>query len=203
MELLLNDSKFWDEKYLSGSDGWDLKSVNPVFASLFQKDTFKPKAPLLVIGCGKGYDSLFAASNGVETVGIDFANEAITFASENNFRERLNYLKEDFFTLGKNHKEEFQSVYEYTTFCAVKPKRIGELLENIYHSLQEEGRLYSVLFPIDGREGGPPFSIDLNNFLINAKKFFVIEFFSKIIPSVKPRRGKEVLLIFRKKRNAY
>lgn len=202
MELLLNQSHFWDAKYINGQDGWDLKSVSPVFASLFGKEALKPEQPLLALGCGKGYDSFFSAENNLQTVGIDFSLEAVSFARKNNLHANVNYLQEDIFNLRKNHPEEFKSVYEYVTLCAVNPARRMELLENIFYSLREDGKFFTVLFPIDKRSGGPPFAINLFEFLEMSKKYFLLEYFAKNIPSVKPRIGKEVLLIFRKRKHA-
>lgn len=202
MELTLNQSHFWDSKYISGQDGWDLKSVNPVFASLFRKEALKPEQPLLVLGCGKGYDSHFSAENNLRTVGIDFSLEAISFAKKNNHNKNVFYLQEDIFELRRNHPNEFNSIYEYVTICAVNPARRLEFLENIFSALKEDGKFYTVLFPVDNRTDGPPFAINLFEFIEMSKKYFSLEYFSKIIPSVKPRIGKEVLLIFRKKKHA-
>ncbi len=197
MEFPFN-SQYWDEKYFNREDKWDLKSANPVLIYLFEKKILLPASPMLVIGCGKGYDSFFTASKGIETLGIDFSPEAISFAKEFNQRDNLEYRCEDIFSLEENHREEFNCIYEYVTICAVEPERREELLQNIFASLKSGGRFYTVLFPIDGRVGGPPFSIDANEFISLCKKYFQLEFFSKNIPSVKPRKGNEILLIFRK-----
>jgi hypothetical protein len=56
----------------------------------------------------------------------------------------------------------------------------------------------ALLFPVDGRPGGPPFSIDVEEFKAEAQPLFSLEHESTPESSVKPRLGKERLLLWRK-----
>ena len=61
------------------------------------------------------------------------------------------------------------------------------------------GKLIALLFPVDGRPGGPPFNIDILEFYNFFSKYFIMEISTFKINSIKPRKGKEVLQVYRKK----
>lgn len=193
--------EFWDNSYINKSDLWSLNSVSPVFVHLLRLNNFLPMGKLLIPGSGISYDAILAAKKGYDVSIMDFSSSAneITkrFAIEQNVN--LTILEENLFHLGKNHSKEFNLIYEYVTFCAVPNNKLEEMVSNFSYSLVENGIMATVLFPIDPRPKGPPFSIDLNFFLEVSFPYFELLYLNKLIPSVKPRRKKEILLIMRKK----
>lgn len=197
----IEDSKFWNELYISQNDNWSLNSPSPVFVHLIEQTNLIRKGKILILGSGKGYDAIFAAKNGFEVVGVDFSEEAIGFANLAALNEdfSLEFIQADFFDLDEKFQNYFDYIFEYVSFCAVNPERLNKLLEKCASYLKENGRLITQLFPIDKREGGPPFSIDKDEFYDESKKYFDLEFYSKNICSIKPRKGKEILLILKKK----
>ena len=93
----------------------------------------------------------------------------------------------------------FDWVFEYVTICSVLPERIEELIRNIHTVLKPGGYFVTVLFPIIELSYSPPFRIDLQEFYKLSKKYFNLYYFQSDINSIRPRKGNEVLLIFRKK----
>jgi 2-polyprenyl-3-methyl-5-hydroxy-6-metoxy-1,4-benzoquinol methylase len=197
----VDKQSFWEEKYNKGEINWDLKSPNPVFADLLEKMNFISSGKILIAGCGKGYDAVLAAEKGFEVIAVDFSETAINFAKK--FAEKkgvkINFLCEDIFKLSDDYLESFDVVYEYTTYCAINPSRREEFAEKISSLIKPEGKLISVLFPVEKREGGPPFGLDLMEFYKNFSKYLNLEFSTKIINSIPPRRGREILQIYFKK----
>lgn len=58
---------------------WDIGAPQPAMAALL--DDYPPEGPALDVGCGSGDLALHLAARGLETLGIDFVEEAITQAN--------------------------------------------------------------------------------------------------------------------------
>ncbi len=200
MSSFVDDVTFWDELYLSDSAGWDLKSPNPVFIDLITESKLLNPCKLLVTGSGKGYDAIEAAQKGFTVTAVDFSPYAVKFAKDaaQSYGLSIDFLQEDIFLLSEIYCNTFDAVFEYTTLCAVSPSRRDEFIKKITSTLKQGGGLFVLLFPVDGREGGPPFNIDMIEFYNLTTKYLKLEYFFRNINSVKPRNGKEVLFIFKK-----
>ncbi len=200
MFSILDTPTYWDELYINKTTGWDLKKPNPVWVDIINKQEFIQPCKLLITGCGYGYDAVFAAKSGFDVTAVDFSKYAISRAKElaENEMVEVKFSADNIFNLGEDFFEKFDVVYEYTTYCAINPERRKEYITKICSFLKPGGRLIAILFPVDGREGGPPFNIDINAFYKHAKNHVKLEFFSRRINSVKPRKGKEVLHIYKK-----
>lgn len=191
---------YWDKQYDSTLSVWDLKTPSPVFKYALEKLPFITASKILILGSGKSFDAILAAEKGFDVSCVDFSQTANKYTEElaSKFNVKINVYQKDFFALDESFSNSFDIVYEYVTFCAINPKRREELIKVISKLLKPNGRLITTLFPIDAREGGPPFSIDFEIFHKQAQKFFMFEYINKNIPSVRPRKGKEVLLVYRK-----
>ena len=200
MNYSVEQPEYWDKKYLNSDDKWDLKSPNPVFENIIKENKFLKPCKILILGSGKGYDAVLAAKNGYDVTAIDFSSAVIEASKKIAEIEKveIEFLQKDIFELDEIYNEKFDAVYEYVTFCAVDPVQKENLLKKISKLLKANGVLLTVVFPIDGRQGGPPFNIDFIEFYRSASKFFKLEFSSRNINSVKPRKGKEILQIYRK-----
>jgi SAM-dependent methyltransferase len=196
----VNSASFWDERYKANQAGWDLKSANPVFVELLDKSEFLKPGKIMVAGCGKGYDSVAAAKKGYDVTAVDFSVEAISFAKLLAGKEnvKINFLVQDLFQPDAQFFNYFDYVYEYVTYCSINPSRRKEFAEKISSVIKPGGRLITILFPVDKREGGPPFSIDVIEFYTNFSEFLKLEFSSKQINSIKPRKGREILQVYKK-----
>ncbi len=191
---------FWDEKYVNEQAGWDLKTPTPVFIDLLNESKFIKPCKMLIPGCGKGYDAVAAALRGYDVTGVDFSTAAVSFAAglaaEANVK--INFIVEDIFNLSEEIFS-FDAVYDYTTFCAINPERREEYADKLARLIKPRGKFIAILFPIDGMEGGPPFNIDPVEFYTNFSHHFKLEYSSRIINSIKPRRGKEMLQVYIRK----
>jgi methyl halide transferase len=198
MYAQVNNASFWDEKYKSNQANWDLKSANPVFAELLNKSEFITPGEILIAGCGKGYDAIAAAKKGYNVTAIDFSTEAITLAQRAAEKENVDieFLTKDIFELDEAFINRFDYVYEYVTYCAISPLRRQEFARKISRLIKPGGKLIAILFPLDKREGGPPFSVDIMEFYKNFSRFLRLEYSSKKINSIKPRKGREILQVY-------
>ena len=203
MFTILDKASYWDEKYINNQITWDLKGHNPVFEDLIKNAEFIRPGKILITGCGKGYDAVLAAKYGFEVTAVDFSCHAIDFGRKLAEKESvsINFLTEDIFLLGDIYYEQFDFIYEYVTYCAINPARRKEYLRKIGALLKPSGKLVALLFPTDGRKGGPPFNVNPGVFYKDASEFFQLEISTRRINSIKPRAGNEVLQIYLKKEN--
>lgn len=191
---------FWDEKYVNGQTGWDLKTPTPIFTGLLDESMFIKPCKMLISGCGKGYDAVAAALRGFDVTGVDFSAAAISFAAvlAEDANVKINFIVEDIFNLSEEIYS-FDAVYDYATFCAINPERREEYANKLARLIKPGGKFIAILFPIDGREGGPPFDIDPVEFYTTFSRHFKLEYSSRFINSIKPRSGKEMLQIYIRK----
>ncbi len=192
--------KFWDEIYKNGQSGWDLKSPNPIFLELLENKEALEPGSILIPGCGKGYDAIAAAKHKFTVTAIDFSEYAISFAKNLAIQEPVNveFLKKDFFSLEDEFYGKFDFVYDYASYCAINPLRREEYAKKISLMLKPGGKFLAHLFPVEDRKTGPPFGIDIVETYKLFSKYLLLDFSSKNINSIKPRRGREVLQIYRK-----
>jgi len=88
---------------------------------------------------------------------------------------------------------------EYTCYCAIEPSRRREYAAALRDALKPGGLLVALLFPVEAREGGPPFGIDereIEDVLAAGMDVLHVE---TPASSVEPRRGRERLAILRKR----
>jgi methyl halide transferase len=197
--LDVNLPDYWNARYHLSDDGWDMGSPTPAFVDLLESKRFDP-GDALVIGCGKGYDAVLFAKHGFNVTAIDFAEEAIKHTRALAEREGVDIqlVHEDLFDYSLGLSEEFDYIIEYVTFCAIHPSRRAEFAATIPSLMRNHGRFIALFFPLDDRQGGPPFSVSMDEVhRLFGKK---LELISLDPPerSVTPRKGKEMLTVWRK-----
>ncbi len=209
----INTPDFWDDAYRDERDGWDMGTPTPVFVDILDRcgmdfrsiggPDFSTlgRAPRVLIPCsGRGYDALLFAELGWDVTAVDFSAEPLRWLEDERAARDLDIriLEADMFPLGKDYPEHFDLILEYTCVCAIEPVRREEFLRFAAETLRPGGILLALLFPVDGRPGGPPFSIDIDEFKRLAMDSFSLVHESTPATSVKPRMGKERLLVFGK-----
>jgi SAM-dependent methyltransferase len=189
---------YWDKKYQRNEANWDLKSANHVFEELMEKEDILRPGKLLIPGCGNGFDAIAAAKRGFEVTAIDFSVEAINFGKNLAEKENVNvnFLTEDFFKLDEKFENYFDSIYEYTTYCAINPERRDEFARKISTLLKPDGKYLTILFPVEDRAGGPPFGINPVEAHKIFSKYLKLSFFTKEVNSIKPRKNREVIQLY-------
>ena len=158
----------WDQRYLEGSDRWELGRPAPPLEAFLRTDSRAPQPPgrVLVPGCGRGHEAALLADLGYEVIGLDFSSEAIQRAQalHGSDRTKLRWLQADLFdgaalaaagiTTGS-----LQGVLEHTCFCAIDPAQRGAYLATARRLLAPGGWLLG-LFWCHRRPDGPPWGSD-------------------------------------------
>lgn len=198
----LSQKEFWNSQYLNNQDKWSINSVNPVFIYLLENYVLEGQGKFLFPGAGKSFEPLYTASKGFDVTVVDFSSDAIEINRKLVEVNRVQFeiVEDDFFNFSQKNLKQFNFLYEYVFLCAVNPSRRKELIKAFAETLVENGTAFILLFPIDERIGGPPFTILPKEFEQLTSNYFDINEKISEIPSIKPRKGKEILYILRKKK---
>ena len=194
-----DNPKFWENIYKNDDAGWDLGGPTPVFVKI--SSIIKPKK-ICNIGCGRGYDAVMFAKNHFDVTAVDFAPTAAAFlkslAKKNNVT--INVLEKDIFSLAIQYDNNFDYVIEQTCFCAIHPNKRKEYEKLVYRMLKTNGKLIGLWFPLDKdiNDGGPPYGTTVEEVKSLFKDRWMLE--SEEFPkeSIKPRKAREKLIIFKK-----
>tara|TARA_B110000196_G_C21133192_1_gene659603 strand:- start:8 stop:607 length:600 start_codon:yes stop_codon:yes gene_type:complete len=192
-------AQFWEDIYLNQDTGWDLEGVTPVFEYI--AEDIKP-GNLCIIGCGRGYDAVMFSKKGFNVTAVDFAPSAINALNQLAAEELVNIktLQKDIFSLTPDYLGSFNYIIEQTCFCAIHPTRREEYQTLVRSLLIPGGKLIGLWFPLDKKldKGGPPYGTNVDE----VKSIFDIGWKIKKeeFPeqSIKPRKGREKLIIFEK-----
>jgi SAM-dependent methyltransferase len=198
----LNSPEFWDNSYISGKSYWDLNSPTPAFCDILKNEKIIQPGKMIILGSGKGYDAVEAAKYGYEVTAVDFSRSAIESGKilAENENVIINFLVEDFFKLPEIHYEFYDIVYDYVTYCAINPSRRDEYARLVSSLLKPGGKFVIILFPVEEREGGPPFSVNAYEAGSQFSAGLELILSTDKINSIKPRKGREILQVFQKKK---
>ena len=196
--LDINQPSFWEEIYQGGRAGWDLRGPTPALRRLAGNGELAP-GRLIVLGAGRGHDAREFARHGFAVTAVDFAAEAV--ASMRSLADPgapVEIVQADIFKLPAALDHGFDSVLEYTCFCAIQPSRRAEYADLVARLIRPGGSYIALLFPLDQHAGGPPFAVSVDEVLglFGARGFRLLR---RETPedSVGQRRGLEELLVFR------
>lgn len=202
MTNLVSEQEFWNSIYRNNNTGWDLKSPTPVFQRILKEKKIINSGKLLILGSGYGYDAVEAAKTGFEVTAVDFSTFAVSFAKKLAKKENANvdFIQNDFFNLEVDHSDGFDAVFDYVTYCAINPARREEYAKLIKKLLKCGGVFIALWFPVEDRDGGLPFGINLEETESIFTKFLKLKSSTIEKDTIKPRRGREVLQIYEKER---
>jgi len=200
MTNLVNKQEFWNSRYQNKNVGWDLKSPTPVFQRILKEKKIIDFGKLLILGSGYGYDAVEAAKNGFEVTAVDFSSSALSFAKKLAKKENVNvdFIQKDFFKFETDHSTGFDVVYDYVTFCAIDPTRRVEYAKLIKSLLKCGGVFIALWFPVEEKESGPPFGINLEETESIFSKFLKLKSSTIEKDTIEQRKGREVLQIYGK-----
>ncbi len=195
----VNSPGFWEERYQRNEAGWDLGCPTPVFSRLLESKQFAP-GKIVVLGAGRGYDARQFARQGFTVTAVDFAADAArdmhALAEPD---APVEILQADIFDLPPALDGTFDYTLEYVCFCAIPPRRRVEYADVVTRLLKPGGIFIDLAFPLEIRDGGPPFAVSSGEFLslFRARGFTLLH--REFPPdSIQPRRHREELLIFQK-----
>ena len=200
MKTNLDTPEYWDNRYILGESGWDLKSPTPIFSDILKEKKIIKPGKLIILGAGKGFDAVEASKFGYEVTAIEFSKAAVNFGNQLAEKEnmKVEFLSEDFFELSKNHFGKYDSAYDYVTYCAINPERRDEYAKLVASLLKPEGKFVIILFPVEERPGGPPFGVNKSEAEKHFSKYLKLILSTDEINSIKPRRGREILQVYQK-----
>ncbi|MFQ5407280.1 MAG: methyltransferase domain-containing protein [Anaerolineales bacterium] len=193
----VNSPDFWEGAYQNLDAPWDLSGPTPVFAALLESGRFKP-GRLIVLGAGRGHDARLFARAGFDVTAVDFAAQAV--ADMRALAEAdapVDVQQADIFALPAALSGQFDYVLEYTCFCAIDPQRHAEYADAVAGLLRPGGTYIALAFPIEARTSGPPFGVSPDELesLFTTRGLALLER-GPSPHTIKPRRGREELMIF-------
>jgi thiopurine S-methyltransferase len=165
---LPDTGSWWDQRYLDGTDRWELGAPAPPLARFLKEQAQAPQPPgrVLVPGCGRGHEAALLASLGFEVVGLDFSAEAVREARRLHGGQAggLTWVQADLLDAEALDAAGLGSascdgVLEHTCYCAIDPALRQAYRSTVARLLQPEGWLLG-LFWCHRRPGGPPYGSD-------------------------------------------
>jgi len=189
----------WQADYEKKTDGWDLGGPAPVFKRLAGSGRFKP-GHMVVPGAGRGHDAREFARHGFQVTAIDFAPYVVREMQKlSDPHAPVEILQHDLFKLPPELDHSFDYLLEYTCFCAIDPKRRADYADVVTRLLKPGGTYIDMVFPMDGRAGGPPFSVSEEQVMgLFTQRGFKLVSREKPADSVSRRLHAEELFIFQK-----
>jgi hypothetical protein len=159
---------------------------------------------MLIPGAGRGHDAREFARHGFEVVAVDFASDAVRdMQAALTPATKHEILHQDFFALDPALDHTFDYILEYTCYCAIDPNRRVEYADKIVALLKPQGLYIALLFPIGATppslKQGPPFTVNPDELIARLEARGLRLLHRESPPdSVKPRKGREELVILQK-----
>lgn len=187
------DSKFWDNKYLNDSTGWDLGCVSPPLKAYIDQLSDK-NSSILIPGAGNAYEVDYLLENDFKDVTvIDIAptlvNRLKTKYQGNKF---VHLILGDFFDF---NERKFEIIFEQTFFCALNPDLRKDYVVKTHDLLNKDGKLVGVLFNRDF-DSNPPFGGDVQEYKLLFEPLFRLKKLEQCKNSFPAREGSELWINF-------
>lgn len=204
----ISKPEYWSDRYDTDRAPWDMSGETAVFRALRERQEI-PLDPqrigrpvrLWIPGCGYGHDAIAFAKAGYEVSAVDFSDRPLQVLARQAQSEQLRVecVQADVFALPPSFFGTFDIALEYTCYCAIPPERREEYVQVIADTLVPGGWLIGLFFPIDGRPGGPPFAVEVDEIIALCSKVG-LELRMNTVPvdSHPARLNKEVLMMFQK-----
>lgn len=190
------DKNYWEQRYLEQQTGWDIGAVSTPIKQYIDGLTDK-NAKILIPGAGNAHEFDYLIANGFHNVTvIDIASQPLQNLKERHpesFHEK--FIQTDFFTI----EETFDLVLEQTFFCALDPILRANYAKKMHSILKQNGTLAGVLFHFELTNEGPPFGGSSEEYEMLFEPYFHIIKLEPCYNSIKPRAGKELFILLKKK----
>jgi hypothetical protein len=182
---------------------FDIGGIAPTLQKLAEEGHVAP-GKSYVPGCGRGFDVTFIAglSPAHSCLGFDIAPTAVAAAEARRDMdtqvppERAKFTSQDWFGATEGG---YVFAYDYTFLCAIQTDMRSAWARQHFELLAPGGILATLIFPITGHEGGPPFAMtsDLVQSLLLPVGFELVSV-EEVQASAPGREGKEKIALWRK-----
>jgi thiopurine S-methyltransferase len=190
------DKEYWSKRYENNDANWDLGAVSTPLKEYIDQLTDK-NISILIPGAGNAYEAEYLFNKGFKNVTvIDIAEQPL-----NNIKKRLpsfpkeNLIHVDFF----EHDKQYDLILEQTFFCALDPSLRKKYVDQMYQLLKPKGKLTGVVFTDPLNSDKPPFGAEKEEYITLFSAKFHINVIEKCYNSIKPRSGRELFIIMKKK----
>jgi len=189
-------STYWDQLYDQNLLGWDVGNISTPLKTYFDQLSDK-SLRILVPGAGNGWEVEYLYRNGfTNTFMLDFSKSAT-----NRFKQRFpafpthHIFTEDFF----EHQQTYDLLIEQTFFSSLPISFRKAYANQVFQLLTDGGKLTGLLFNHEFPQNGPPFGGSAREYRDLFSSQFKLDTFETAHNSIKPRRGREIFIIARKK----
>jgi SAM-dependent methyltransferase len=116
------------------------------------------------IGCGLGDNAEAIASYGYQTIGFDFSEQAIEWASQRFFRSAVDYRTADLLNLPTPWRGRFQLVHECYTLQSLSPTTLSRTIPATASLVAPDGILlvYARVRQDGAEADGPPWPLEMS-----------------------------------------
>jgi len=188
--------KYWENNYKNNQIGWDIGYASPPITNYIDQLNNKDLS-ILIPGAGNAYEADYLFHNGFKNITIlDIAEQPLK-----NLQDRIpsfpkeNLIQGDFFS----HIPTYDLIVEQTFYCAISPESRSKYADKTFELLNSGGKLVGLLFDFPLTEEGPPFGGSLHEYKNTFSEKFHINVLESSFNSIKPRLGRELFIIFKKK----
>lgn len=190
---------YWENRYKQGETGWDTGNASPALINYAAQIQDKSLS-ILIPGCGNAHEAEALLNMGFLNITLlDIAMSPLENAKQKllPFVEsgKLKLVHEDFFA----HKQSYDLILEQTFFCAIHPQMRADYAVHMHAKLNTHGTLAGLLFDFPLSQEGPPFGGGKEEYIQYFNPFFTIHTLEKCHNSIKPRDGRELFFILKKK----
>lgn len=148
------EASFWDERFAQGFTPWDFAGV-PAEFQVFAAGM--APCPVLVPGCGNGWEAAWLAERGWPVTAIDFSHEAVMSARRVLGPAGAVVHEADFFAFAP--QPSCRLIYERAFLCALPPAMRAGYAARMAELLPVDGLLAGYFF-LMAKPKGPPFGIE-------------------------------------------
>lgn len=195
---MTHSAKFWNDRYETGTTGWDIGYVSTPLKEYFDQLTNKT-LDIFVPGCGNSYEAEYLLEHGLQNITLlDISDKLIRKLKKKFSRyagKELHLVNENFF----HHHGQYDLIIEQTFFCALKPEFRAMYVEKMHELLKPHGKLAGLLFNIPLNDDHPPYGGNIEEYKKLFSPLFNIQIMEMAYNSILPREGNEVFIKMVKK----
>lgn len=195
----------WEACYKNDETPWDKGMAAPPLVELVDRygSVVFCVGPVLVPGCGLGYDVRWLADFGIPAHGVDISETAVAKAISMTTGHGASFEHGDFLDPAWRVGRQYAAIWEHTCFCAIDPAQRDAYARSAADILETGGILAGVFYltphdPGEDETSGPPFKVTVEELDAGFSPWF--QRIDGWVPSYcyPGREGREWIGIFRK-----